>query len=957
MRKIIFLTVSILACYASFRVNADTLIINKASSVKIVIADKATETAKFAAEELKEALEKSLKCVPQIIPENKFQNTNMDIIFFVGPSQFTKSITDNTELKYDQFILKRIGPQIYMIGKDDEAPPLTNRFMARTGTLYAVYRFMNDNLGIRRIWPGESGEIIPAKNELKIQELDIKEAPAFPIRNSYYGSGNHYGDKSRKNLVKWGRFNGMGTSKLGTMGHSDSLTMGNKYFDEHPEYYALVKGKRKNLSKYGKICHSNPEVAKIVALWGVNHDEAGTFKFNDFFPVTANDGSSWCECEECLKLDAGQKGYSDVCVSGRMFTFANRVARYVKELKSPKKVAIAAYANYLEPPDNIEKMEDNIIIFIARGISWNAAPSEADKFNELFDKWSKKTTCIALRDYRDNTCPMVIYPYPHLAYKYIKYLVSKFKNFQGIDFCGDDTRATALWGPTAYVYAKMLWNPERKLEDILDEFYMTGWPDAHKYIQEYFEFFENRTYDIIKKENKYFCPYRGGDAILISRQICSPEAMKHGWELLETAQEAAKTEGEKERINFLKIGWQAVQNDYFYFESLMKVVSAGYFLHGIPPHPDMIEKQISENRKVQCLKDACDALEKRSLFLKKHSESEAIPSAPLSIQKPRFTDSWDNSVKNLLKLYNDKSIHVIEGPWQFHIDPDKKGFEEKWFDVGLDDEKWNKIFVNMPWENQGYGKEKYPESKGYDGWAWYRKKIKLPPLTQNYKGVILTLGAVDESYNLYINGKLAKEFRYNPSVNPSSWEEPQNIDITAFLDWGQENLIAVAVLDEGGAGGIWKECYYTIVKKSITSEKDIHADKQTSFSPIKIENSENIYKINTKDEAGSLQLSVKGIEKGMKYIMSVKISSPEKIEKVKKPSFFGFRVIFKDSANNVIPASTVHISFPSAASIMPDKWYTLSEILSPPANTKSANITFFIRRPELLMKELEFKEL
>jgi hypothetical protein len=74
--------------------------------------------------------------------------------------------------------------------------------------------------------------------------------------------------------------------------------------------------------------------------------------------------------------------------------------------------------------------------------------------------------------------------------------------------------------------------------------------------------------------------------------------------------------------------------------------------------------------------------------------------------------------------------------------------------------------------------------------------------------VILHLGAVDESCKVWLNGQYVGGMKYDPKVNPNSWEEPFEVDISKWVKFGHENTICVKVEKKReGAGGLWKPSY------------------------------------------------------------------------------------------------------------------------------------------------------
>jgi hypothetical protein len=651
---------------------------------------------------------------------------------------------------------------------------------------------------------------LPVHKKVSIPFVDKIDSPRLPLRYSYYHVGRLYRKKSRDNFTLWGRHNGMGMSVLGSVCHASSKVIGEKYFDTHPEYYALVKGKRTNLWKYGKICHSNMDVVKVFADYAENSDY-------DFISASANDGKNWCECEECKKLDGhnavDKNGYS--ITSGRMFTFANRIARELKRRGSKKKVAIYAYSNYKTVPTNVDKLEDNVLVFLTHGINWTWAPSSNKEFVERINQWSKFAPSVVLRDYKDNIRPMQLAPFPHLAAKRIKYLVNTIDNFQGINTCGDDARDFGLIGPTAYVYSRLLWDPNRKLEDILDDYYLNGWPNAHKYVRSYFEYFEKHMEEFCRKTDDRMYTYYGDKSLLNFPKAFPVELLAKGKEFLDEAYNASKGEVEKKRVEFLLIGFQAVKNDVEYFTALIELAKSGEPLVRIP-----VEKVelLSDDKKLSLIKRAYDATVARQSFLEKHAKCEAIPSEPFNTNKEVMTGIWDSLINRLyeLKVENAATVTCVESGWTFKIDPDEKGRTEKWFSPEFDDSAWGKISTATFWERQGFGDDKYGRKGegGYNGWGWYRRTIKFPE-KKNANDLIFTLGAVDESFDFYVNGTLIKSFRYDAKKNPNSWKEPQYISIGKYIKWGEENQITIAVHDKAGVGGIWQGSSYKIVQAPV----------------------------------------------------------------------------------------------------------------------------------------------
>jgi hypothetical protein len=84
---------------------------------------------------------------------------------------------------------------------------------------------------------------------------------------------------------------------------------------------------------------------------------------------------------------------------------------------------------------------------------------------------------------------------------------------------------------------------------------------------------------------------------------------------------------------------------------------------------------------------------------------------------------------------------LLNGQWQFHI-----GDNLAWASPTLDDSTWQPIQTGRSWEGQGH--------RNYTGFAWYRRRIVVPPGTPANLDLALYLPPVDDAAEVYWNGKL-----------------------------------------------------------------------------------------------------------------------------------------------------------------------------------------------------------
>ncbi|HEY7288614.1 MAG TPA: hypothetical protein VH583_02170 [Vicinamibacterales bacterium] len=98
---------------------------------------------------------------------------------------------------------------------------------------------------------------------------------------------------------------------------------------------------------------------------------------------------------------------------------------------------------------------------------------------------------------------------------------------------------------------------------------------------------------------------------------------------------------------------------------------------------------------------------------------------------------------------------TLNGPWRFHI-----GDDPRWADATTDESRWETIDMTAkPGSHDGdVGLPDYVGGwmahghRGYDGYAWYRRAVTVPPGQATWE--ILGPTLVEDAYELYWNGQL-----------------------------------------------------------------------------------------------------------------------------------------------------------------------------------------------------------
>jgi len=270
----------------------------------------------------------------------------------------------------------------------------------RIGTLYGVYGFL-DRLGVRWFAPGEAGEEVPQQALDRLPPIDITDKPMFFTRGfhawEYRGDEQFFDwmarnrmnywcveEKNRPGLKKRGIKRNCGNHVLiprflgptepypynhatfagddgknlpadpypvspdfkGDVNKDGKLT----YFEAHPEWYGLIKGKRSdNIVGDGgdNFCTANKDAVDEFMKNLVQDLIDGVWKDADSLNFWTLDGGRWCECEKCKAL-----GIS----SDRNLLLVHRCRQEMKKaqaegrLKRDLMIYFLAYADVLSPP-------------------------------------------------------------------------------------------------------------------------------------------------------------------------------------------------------------------------------------------------------------------------------------------------------------------------------------------------------------------------------------------------------------------------------------------------------------------------------------------------------------------------------------------------------------------------------------------------------------------------------
>ena len=791
---------ALMTCSLASMAYADVILVDngKARAV-IVVGDSPTRLARYAAEELRTQIEKTSGRRLAVIREKDLPAKEERSVILVGDSKLAASLGyETSKIEPESTIVKTIGNQLILIGGDRGDFDIRRYVNNATGTLYAVYDFLEHDLGVRWLWPGELGTVAPARKTIRIADTDRGYSPPLIQRNIRGGLRDWGGyaaklgrtakmtKRLRMDFATWARRRRLGRRAYSQFGHAYNHWL-KKYGKEHPDWFAMMPdGKRVTPERpypsleRAKLCVTNPQLQDFIAKKGMAYLAKNPDVLS--FSVCPNDSRGYCMCPKCKALDhpdgikdpvsypgVGRMMYPSL--SDRYVWFWNQIAKRMGNRFPGRGIGAYAYSNYRFPPLR-EKLSKRVIIAYVGFNYLNGAYTEQSRKD--WAGWAKTGCKMYLRP----NLLLVGHGYPlNYARELGKDIKQCFRTgMMGTDF-DSMTHQYAAQGIIFYTLTSLLWNPEADVESIITEFLDAAYGPAAPVMRRYWDRLEKLT-DSVRVKTDSSSKKAGHDHVLSFHDrvpdIYTDRLLGELRGILDEARRKAVDRPDVvKRIDFAGVGLE-----YAEIQRNALLAVGGY------------------NRTSKGLPGLMKVLKRKQDFFRKHIADRTVGLWHVYWREARST----THALMYGTLVSDAHLHPRRLAklilWRFKTDPKNRGEALGYHRAGFDDGKWRTLSAMTFWERQGF--------KGYDGYGWYRRKLKVPAEWAKYKKIILRFGAVDESFWLYIDGKLVRNWMYDGVKDPRLWTKPRPVDITKYLRFGAEHTLAVKVHDSAGAGGFWK---------------------------------------------------------------------------------------------------------------------------------------------------------
>jgi len=393
------------------------MVITKNSGITIATADHDSATQTYAARELHEALKAVTGAELAIAPGSMKAKGQRIIIGRVDQLGAAPALQLEGGSE-DEILVQSVGDTLYLTGPTDRA------------ALYATYTFLERHVGVRWLWPGETGTFYPEKREIEVEDLKIRHTPSLQYRDLAINTPHYDNDtltwlaRQRANVnsvqpgYKQDYFDRLKERGFLARIAGHHVTLPETLLDQHPEWRAEYAGKRqRHPSHASHLCWSNPGVQEAL-----REKLTGWIKTNpalDIVSLYTADHNMFCTCASCVAMAPD--------VSTRWQKLSRLLISALKEVKPDLRISSLAYQAYRPVPDEVAPYDT--ISYTTYNISYRYPFSSGYKGNrQALDElagWQARGAKIGMRGYEmiATARPRAFLPLVYLLLDEMKYAV------------------------------------------------------------------------------------------------------------------------------------------------------------------------------------------------------------------------------------------------------------------------------------------------------------------------------------------------------------------------------------------------------------------------------------------------------------------------------------------------------------------------------------------------------
>ncbi|HSV74377.1 MAG TPA: DUF4838 domain-containing protein [Chthonomonadales bacterium] len=418
----------------------------------------ATEPERLAAAELAAALQRITGATFEVREEASEAPANAII---VGPGPLARrwfAGVDLEKMGMEQGVAVCHGGRLLLAGGRPR------------GTLYAVFRFLQERVGVR--WWAPWASHYPSRPRLSLREGRWDFAPAFEARDPFWypAFDANWAMRNGSNSMHSRLTEAQGGKIVyrGFVHTFFTLVPPARHFASRPEWFSLIDGQRRH--EGAQLCTTNPDMRAYmvdrVREWLRESPDARIVS------ISQNDWYGPCECAPCKAIDEREGTHA-----GTMLELVNYVAARLGPEFPHVAFDTLAY-QYTRKPTRSLRPAPNVIVRLC-SIECNFAeplehPSNA-AFADDIRGWNRVSDRLYVWDYVTNFAHYVM---PHPNYFVLGPNV-RFFHRHGVKGLFEQgayqSHGSEMAEMRAWVLAQLMWNPyqdDRKLiREFLDGYY------------------------------------------------------------------------------------------------------------------------------------------------------------------------------------------------------------------------------------------------------------------------------------------------------------------------------------------------------------------------------------------------------------------------------------------------------------------------------------------------------
>ncbi len=457
-----------------------TLLENGEVKATVVYSDGASESLIAAADFMAATLERMSGSSGVRTAVKKGGESGFSI--YVGRAA-NSALIDLSDVKDDGYKLEIKPEGIYIVGKTDDA------------TRNGIYDFLETHLECMYVSPENTYVPLCPTVKLALEEKTVNPTITWRKVYQYESVQNGWYERLKMNgtIVKEGENSIELYNEWGTWCHSSfEFVPPEKYFDEHPEYYAKFLGKRRyQFNVLGRtfpthLCYTNEEVYQIAEAELVKRIEANPeVKFWDFSIMDTYFAT--CRCKECKKFnkEAGSE-------MGTLLAFLNRLADAIRDDYPDVYLSTLAYQRVKNPPKNM-KCAPNLCINVCAFPGTQSYPYSTEggikasrEFAERVVEWGKICDNILVWDYVVNFTHLKL-PFPNFEFQKENLEFYLENNIRFVFHQGSREPMDENAEMRTYLLSRQLWDKDVDLLALAKKYVAVVYGDAAGLVEEYMD--------------------------------------------------------------------------------------------------------------------------------------------------------------------------------------------------------------------------------------------------------------------------------------------------------------------------------------------------------------------------------------------------------------------------------------------------------------------------------------